>query len=342
MREVTCPKVSIIIPTLNADGILEVCLRSIAALDYPATAMEILVVDGGSSDSTRDIAARFRAKILENIERVAESGKRIAVLQATGDYLLFLDADNEVSHPDFLSLAIPELEKNPNLLGLESYYLASPQMSSFCAYLTSTLHISDPVSWMMSTSPVLVKRTGPAEIWEFPANSRAYPLGANGFILRRSDLLSIKANEYFEDTVMVLKLAQAGRTQWLRIHGRGIHHYIVAGLGDFLKKRRRQTYHFLSQRSRPNQPPSWTKSNPTIPGWLACLACASVIVPFCQMLGGLLRTKDWRWLWHPLACFVSVMGVCWGVATFVLSRRTAEAEARLQPKQKITASKSDS
>lgn len=329
------PQVTVIIPVLNAAGILENCLRAITEQDYPAAAVKILVVDGGSKDATREIATRYGATILDNPQRVAESGKRLAMEHASGDYILFLDADNEISHKDFLSLAIAALEKHPQALGVESYYPANARMSSFCAYLTATLHISDPVSWMMSANPKRIRSEGPVEVWQFPENSLAYPLGANGFVLRRNDLLSVGAKDYFEDTVMVLKLAQAGRREWLRLNDRGVHHYIVSGVGEFLKKRRRQTYHFLSQRQRSNQPPSWTSANPPIPGWLACLACASMIVPLLQTLRGLIRTGDSRWLWHPLACFLSVLGVAWGVLTFRLTKRDADAEARLQPTQKI-------
>ncbi|MEK7781177.1 MAG: glycosyltransferase family 2 protein [Verrucomicrobiota bacterium] len=329
------PKVTVIIPVLNAAGILENCLRSLARQDYPAAAVEILVVDGGSTDNTREIAKRYHATLLDNPQRVAESGKRLAMEHAHGDYIFFLDADNEVSHPDFLSLAVQAMEKCPRALGVESYYPANDRMGSFCAYLTATLHISDPVSWMMSATPVRSSSDGTVEVWRFPENSLAYPLGANGFVLRRSDLVSVGAKDYFEDTVMVLKLAQSGRREWLRLQGRGVHHYIVSGVREFLKKRRRQTYHFLAQRRRPNQPSSWTSENPPIPGWLACLACASVIVPLWQTLRGLLRTGDTRWLWHPVACLLSVLGVAWGTLTFLLTKRDADAEARLQPTQKI-------
>ena len=56
MANVEVPKVSFIIPTLNAAGILGNCLASIRNQDYPKERYEILVVDGGSKDGTQDIA----------------------------------------------------------------------------------------------------------------------------------------------------------------------------------------------------------------------------------------------------------------------------------------------
>src|SRR5437870_5794357 len=85
-------------------------------------------------------------------------------------------------------------------LNVEAYYPPSPRMSSFCVYVTHLLHISDPICWLMSRNPILVAREGEIERWTLPGDSLSYPLGANGFVFRRSDLDSVKADEHFQDT----------------------------------------------------------------------------------------------------------------------------------------------
>ncbi|HZL14435.1 MAG TPA: glycosyltransferase family 2 protein [Verrucomicrobiae bacterium] len=334
MSEEHFPKVSFIIPTLNAAAMLPVCLRSVRSQNYPAEKIQIIVADGGSKDATREIAKSFGAEVIENPERVAESGKRIALKFASGEFVIFADSDNEFSSRDFIGVAVNALKKNPQALGVESYYPAAPGMNSFCAYLTETLHISDPVTWMMCIEPLLVEKKDEIERWTFPKGSLAFPLGANGFVFRKADLDSIGALEHFEDTHAALQLALNGKREWLRLTGCGVHHYVVCGMMDFLKKRRRQTYHFLSLQHKNDL--SWTKMNPRMPAWAACLLCATVIVPLAQTARGLFKTGDARWLWHPLASFVSVLGVAWGFLTFAFSKRTAEAEASLQPIQRIS------
>jgi hypothetical protein len=258
----------------------------------------------------------------------------VALARAAGEYIVFTDADNELVGRDFVRLAVAALAANPQALGLESYYPAAPGMNSFCAYLTQTLHISDPVTWMMCVNPLRVGGSDGLERWTFPKDSLAYPLGANGFVFRKADLDSIGAAKFFEDTHVALQLALAGQREWLRLTGRGVHHYVVRGVLDFLKKRRRQTYHFLLLKHKSHL--SWTRMNPPMPGWAACLLCATLIVPLAQTARGLFKTGDARWLWHPVASFVSVLGVAWGVLTFIFSKRTADAEASLQPIQRIS------
>jgi glycosyltransferase involved in cell wall biosynthesis len=326
------PKVSFLIPTLNAAGILEVCLRSIRSQDYPAELMELVVADGGSTDGTRELAARYGARVLDNPRRGYDSGKCVAFAGSTGEFSVFVDADNELTHPDVIRRAIVALQRHPRALGFESYYLASPSMSSFCVYLSQLLHISDPVAWMMSVNPVRVAVDADGvERWTFPNGRLAFPMGANGFIFRRSDLAHLTADDLFEDCTVVVEMARNGRAEWLRIPGRGVHHYVVSGLADFVRKRRRQTFHFLGQRDQKKV--SWTQFGVTVPGWMACLYCVSVLGPLYHTVRGLLTTRNPAWLWHPVACVASVIGISWGVLTYWQRRKDEAAEARLQPRQ---------
>jgi glycosyltransferase involved in cell wall biosynthesis len=329
------PRITVIIPTLNAAGVLEVCLRAIAAQDYPREQLEILVADGGSSDRTREIAAAHGARVLENPRRIAEEGKRVALAAASGEFIVFVDADNELSHPDHLRLAARALKMNPQALGVESYYPVSPRMGSFCGYLNAVLHIGDPISWLMSVNPVPLGTAGEVERWGFPKGRFAYPLGANGFMFRRSDLEGVGGLQAFEDTQMATKLALGGKQEWLRLKGRGVYHYLVKGVGDFIRKRRRQAYHHLSLHQTHSL--SWTAYGPQTRPLAACIYCATVVGPLFHTVRGLLASGDWRWLWHPVACLASLAGLTWGVVTYWASPKTADAEARLQPVQKIRA-----
>src|SRR6185436_3835230 len=159
------PKVSFIMPTLNAGALLENCLASIAKQTYPRDRYEIILADAMSKDATRAIAAKYGAIVIDDRGRDMEQGKRLALQHATGEYIVFVDSDNELTHPDYIELAVRALAANPQALGVESYYLPSAKMSSFCAYVTTLLHISDPICWLMSVNPVLLRKQGEIEHW---------------------------------------------------------------------------------------------------------------------------------------------------------------------------------
>jgi len=327
------PRVSFILPTLNVEELIDNCLASIVRQTYPRSRYEIILADAHSTDRTREIAGKYGAVILDDDGKNMEEGKRLALRHATGEYIVFVDADNEITHPDYIELAVKALAANPQALGVESYYLPSPKMSSFCAYLTHLLHISDPIAWLMSTNPKLVARAGEVERWTLPGDSFAYPLGANGFVFRRADLESVKANEQFQDTHVALFLMKNGKREWLRIRGRGVHHYYIQTLWRFVQKRRRATVHFL--RVQEEMPVNWMKEKPPVPLWLAAVYCVTFLGPMWHTLRGLIGDGDWRWLWHLPACPFGVLGNAWGVFTYKRHGKEKKLVAELQVKQTL-------
>ena len=86
------PKVSIIIPAFNEERWLPATLRGLRGLEAAAS-REIIVVDNGSTDRTRDLAREAGATVLVvpgvSVGALRNAGVRLA----TGDVLAFLDAD---------------------------------------------------------------------------------------------------------------------------------------------------------------------------------------------------------------------------------------------------------
>ena len=327
------PHVSFILPTLNAGAILENCLASIARQTYPRDRYEIILADAHSTDRTRDIAKKYGAIVLDDDGKNMEEGKRLALRHATGEFIVFVDADNEITHADYIEQAVKALAANPQALGVESYYLPSPKMSSFCAYLSHLLHISDPIAWLMSANPRLVARDGEIERWILPDGTFSYPLGANGFVFRRADLESVKAEEQFQDTHVALFLMKRGKREWLRVHGRGVHHYYVQTLWGFIQKRRRATVHFL--RVQEAAKTNWMTEKPPVPIWLAATYCVTFVGPIFHTLRGIFRDGDARWLWHLPACLGTVLGDAWGVWTYKMRKHEKNLVSKLKPPQNL-------
>jgi glycosyltransferase involved in cell wall biosynthesis len=331
------PRLSFIIPTLNVEALLDNCLAAITRQTYPRDRYEIILADAHSTDRTRDIAKKYGAIVLDDDGKNMEEGKRLALRHATGEFVVFVDADNEITHADYIELAVKALQQNPQALGVESYYPPSPKMTSFCAYLTHLLHISDPMAWLMSANPVLVARDGETERWTLPGNSLSYPLGANGFVFRRADLESVKANENFQDTHIALFLMKNGKREWLRIRGRGVHHFYIQTLWKFVQKRRRAVVHFL--RVQQEMKANWMKEKPPVPLWLAAVYGVTLVGPIFHTLRGIARDRDARWLWHTPASIGSVLGNAWGVWTYQRRGQEKKLIAELQVKQNLNSEK---
>jgi glycosyltransferase involved in cell wall biosynthesis len=88
---------SILIPAYNEEKYLPATLDALKAALADIADAEIIVVDNGSTDATREIAASFGVKIVteheHNIGRVRNTGAE----SATGDVIVFVDADTLVA-----------------------------------------------------------------------------------------------------------------------------------------------------------------------------------------------------------------------------------------------------
>ena len=84
---------SVVIITLDAASQVEACLNSAAFAD------EIVVVDSGSQDDTKEIALKYGARVMHQDWLGFGRQKQFAVEQASHDWVLCLDADEQVSEP---------------------------------------------------------------------------------------------------------------------------------------------------------------------------------------------------------------------------------------------------
>ncbi len=85
-------RISIVIPTLNEGEYLEGCLKSINAQDFPGD-VEIIIADGKSTDRTVKIAREYGAKVVVEPKRTIAAGRQAGAKAASGDIVVFTDAD---------------------------------------------------------------------------------------------------------------------------------------------------------------------------------------------------------------------------------------------------------
>src|SRR4051812_35081777 len=98
------PKISIIMPVLNGERYIGEAIRSIVAQTYRD--FELIVVDDGSTDGTRDEVERFRdqinLKVVGHVERMGvPRSVNDGLRETSGAYIAFLDHDAAYM-PEFL------------------------------------------------------------------------------------------------------------------------------------------------------------------------------------------------------------------------------------------------
>ncbi len=92
-------KISVIIPALNEEKLIENNLKQFSPEIKNKFDLELIVSDGGSTDSTLQIAGKYADKVIEKTERSKQNisrGRNIGASFSLGDVLIFFNADTRV------------------------------------------------------------------------------------------------------------------------------------------------------------------------------------------------------------------------------------------------------
>ena len=123
------PKVSVVVCAHNAADTMDECLESLERLRYPD--VELMVIDDGSRDATRDIVHNHPSVSLTEVSRCGLSAARnIGLGLATGEIVAYTDADVRVD-PDWLTYLVQPFMSSdavgvggPNVVPLDDPWMA--------------------------------------------------------------------------------------------------------------------------------------------------------------------------------------------------------------------------
>lgn len=107
--------ISILIPIRNEEKYIGACLNAVLAQDYPMEEMEILVIDGMSTDSTREIISSYQNTnsnilLLDNPGQIVPTGMNIGLRHAQGDMIIRVDGHCVIA-PDYVKNSVNHLQE---------------------------------------------------------------------------------------------------------------------------------------------------------------------------------------------------------------------------------------
>lgn len=112
--------ISVIVPAYNAAATIGECLDALLNQSVPRTQYEVIVVDDGSRDNTRDIVEQYPVTLLSQSHRGPAVARNRGVCQANGEIILFTDADC-VPTANWIEEMLKPFE-NPEIVGVKGVY----------------------------------------------------------------------------------------------------------------------------------------------------------------------------------------------------------------------------
>lgn len=107
------PRVSIVVPCFNDGSYVGRLLEALSKQNF--NGIEVVISDAGSSDGTAEIVKSFVGKL--QIQLVVSppkgpgQGRNVGAKQANGEWLLFLDADDDIDDSDFVKTLVSTAEQ---------------------------------------------------------------------------------------------------------------------------------------------------------------------------------------------------------------------------------------
>lgn len=115
------PEVTVAVPAYNEEAHIQETLRSIINLDYPKEKLEIIIINDGSADRTKEKAEDFirenpeyRITLLNQTNKGKGAAMNNALSKAKGDFFVCLDADS-FADPDALQKIIPQFSRGKDV-----------------------------------------------------------------------------------------------------------------------------------------------------------------------------------------------------------------------------------
>jgi glycosyltransferase involved in cell wall biosynthesis len=106
------PKVSVVIPAYNEATYIDRLLEALAKQNF--NSFEVIVSDADSKDGTKEVVESFKDKLNTKFVTAPPHGpahgRNVGAKKATGEWLLFLDADDDIDDPNFMSTLLAEAE----------------------------------------------------------------------------------------------------------------------------------------------------------------------------------------------------------------------------------------
>lgn len=120
------PLVTVVMATFNSARLMDRVLEAVRAQDYPQDRIEVLVVDGGSTDGTRQVAERYGARWLDNPRTEPVHAKFLGLHEARGRYITYLDHDEVMRSAGSLRAKVDAFRAAPGVRAVIGSGYANP------------------------------------------------------------------------------------------------------------------------------------------------------------------------------------------------------------------------
>lgn len=316
------PTISVITPTFNSKVTIAKCLESIRDQDYPQENIEIIIVDGGSADNTKEIVSKYKVKwfLADPKRQSTEFNKIVGIRKSKGELLFMLDHDNILPNKNVLKKMVQPFLNHKEMVGVETLrYHYDPKATLLDRYI-ALFGITDPLAFYIGKADRMSfiydgynKKYNPKDYGEYFlvrfTKDNIPTIGANGFLVRKKILLKyadVRPGHYFHIDVNV-DLINKGFNTYAFIKDSITHLAGHGNLGYYLIRRMRfvKQYYLVEGKKALRNARRYSLFEKKDFWRLIYFIIISItfLIPLIDSIRGYRKIHDIAWFIHPIMCF---------------------------------------
>lgn len=314
------PSISVIIPTLNCDKFLNICLDSIIIQDYPKELIEILIIDGGSTDNTVEVAKKYTDKIYNNPLKTGEAGKAIGVKNARNELIALIDSDNLLPNDSWFKEMVQPFLKDNSIIGSEPIEYTYRKEDSCITRYCALMGMNDIICLFIGNYDRFCHLTGRwtglkvisedkgsyLKLTFSNENINQVPtLGANGTFFKRDFFNKLSVNKYLFDIDLIIeKILNTSKPIYFAKVKNGIIHIFSGNIKTFIRKQKRRIVDYKKYRGYRKY--QWENLNRK--GLLKFILYTILVLPLIfQSFKGFFKKPDKAWFFHIISCALTLI-----------------------------------
>ena len=313
------PILSIVVPVYNVEALLDRFLTSLAKQTVSKDQIEVLILDGGSTDRTLEIAKLYNVTVIPNPQKLAEPGVVLGFQKAKGELVMVLAVDNIFPKATAIQDLI-EVFENKNITAAFPKHETAKDDSIYSRYINT---FTDPFTHFVYGNAAnartfnrvykTIQHTDSYDIYDFQSTS-IYPLIAlaQGFTIRK-EYIQERIHNAFDDVLVIYDLIKKKKSI-AYVYSVSLYHYTIQNFQDFVRKQRRAVENALVRNNAGiSKRGIYLTRGQKMRMALFFPYALTIVIPLLQSVIQYVRTRNFIWLFHWYISFVSAVALLMGV-----------------------------
>lgn len=264
----------------------------------------------------KESSQAMNINLVYNELKTGEAGKAQGLKCAQHDIIAFIDSDNILPQEDWLK-RMTEPFCDLDIIATEPLYYTYRRTDGYITRYCALLGMNDPLCLFLGNydryclltnkwTEMAIKETERDSYIEVNFLNAWLPtIGANGFFIRKEELLKYSIKDYLFDIDIVQSLYLNNQTLKIAKVKVGIIHIFSQTFCDFISKQNRRFRDYVYYKMRGLRTYQWLRI-PKFRVFKFILYTLLFIPVFIQAIRGYLVKRDRAWFFHPVACWVTL------------------------------------